>query len=88
MSIASVQITEKGWREKWSWIRSRRAHLSRYCYLSVVLHSRWTILPIRIVEDYRDRGLRDASLSAFVDEILLILCTHLKTRNAIRGRER
>ena len=63
-------------------IRGGSAHLSRYCYLSVVLHSRWTVLSIRIVEDYRDRGLGDASLSTFIDEILLILCAHLNTRDA------
>ena len=58
--------------------KRQKTHLSRHCYLSVVLHTGWTILPVRVVEDNRDRGLRDASLSTFIDEILLVLRTHLE----------
>ena len=58
----------------------RKTHLSRYCYLSIILHSRWAVFPVRIVKDDCDGGLGDASLSTFIDEILLILCTHLKEK--------
>jgi hypothetical protein len=59
--------------------------LSRNRYLSKVLHSRWTIFPVRVVKDDGDRGLRDTGLPTFVDKILLILRTHLKMGDLMRG---
>ena len=60
-------------------------HLSRYRYLRVVVHSGWAVFPVRIIKDDSNRGLGDAGLTTFIDEILLILRTHLETEEVIRG---
>ena len=64
----------------------RRTHLSCHCYLSVVLHSRWAIFPVRVVKDDGHRCLCDASLSTLIDKILLILCTHLNEKRYLSKR--
>lgn len=56
---------------------AQATHLSRHCDLRVVLHSRWAAFPVRIIKDDGDRCLGDAGLTTLIDEILLILGTHL-----------
>ena len=64
----------------------RGTHLSCHYNLRVVLHSRWATFPVRVVKDDGHRCLCDASLSTFIDKILLILCTHLKEKRYLSKR--
>lgn len=51
-------------------------HLTRHSYLSMMLKPYWALRAVRVVKNDGHTGLGDASLPAFVDEILLVCCTH------------
>ena len=53
-------------------------HLSSDCNLRVVLHTNRTCTAVGVVKDDGDAGFRDTGLTSFVDEILLVLRTHLE----------
>ena len=53
-------------------------HLSSDCNLRVVLHTNRTCTAVGVVKDDGDAGFRDTGLTSLVDEILLVLRTHLE----------
>ena len=52
-------------------------YLSGYCDLGQRLVADWTSCAVGVVKDYGDTGFGDARLATLVDEILLVLGTHL-----------
>jgi hypothetical protein len=52
-------------------------HLTRHSDLSMMLEPYWTLGAVRIVKNDGYAGLGNASLPTFVDEVLLVGCTHL-----------
>ena len=47
-----------------------------------MFHTDWTSLAIGVVEDDSYACFGDACLTSLIDEVLLVLCTHLKSINA------
>ena len=60
------------------------AHLSCHRDLCIPLKPYWTRCAVGIVEDYRDAGLGNTCLPALVDEVLLVLRSHLETGEHIQ----
>jgi len=60
-------------------------NLTSDCDLLEVLHPHWAPFTVGVVEDDGDACFGDACLASLVDEVLLILCTHLKGYDYHRG---
>lgn len=58
-------------------------HLAGYGDLFTVFETNGTLFAVGVVENDRDACFCDTRLSAFVDEVLLILCAHLEEEHAL-----
>ena len=55
-------------------------HLTRHSDLSMMFEPYWALRAVRVIENDSHTGLSDAGLPSFIDEVLLVGCTHLHTR--------
>lgn len=62
-------------------IACKRAHLSGHGDLCIALEAYRTCRTVGVVEDDCNTGFRDTCLAALIDEVLLVLCSHLRLTN-------